>query len=115
MVKKLDWTTEFAADIEKLIADLRAVLFDEKNRDHPETGITFKHPKYGLIYAYEVDGLGHRNLMDDANIPSLLSLPYLCPDDVPMNDTIYQNTRRFVLSTDNPWFFRGSVLEGKRR
>jgi hypothetical protein len=51
--------------------------------------------------------------MDDSNIPSLLSLPYLCPNDIPINHTIYQNTRNFVLSSDNPWFFKGSILEGK--
>jgi len=50
--------------------------------------------------------------MDDSNIPSLLSLPYLCPDEIPLNDTIYQNTRKFVLSKDNPWFFQGSLLQG---
>ena len=60
------------------------------------------HPKYGKIYAYETDGFGNYNLMDDANSPSLLSLPYLgyCEAD----DPIYQNTRRFILSKDNPYF-----------
>jgi meiotically up-regulated gene 157 (Mug157) protein len=82
-------------------------------KDNQQPLITFQHPKYGLIYSYEINGIGDRNLMDDSNIPSLLSLPYLCPDDIPINDTIYQNTRRFVLSTDNPWFFIGSVLQGK--
>ncbi|MGN1236074.1 MAG: glycoside hydrolase family 125 protein, partial [Bacteroidaceae bacterium] len=65
----------------------------------------YNHPKYGKIYAYEVDGFGNHLLMDDANVPSLLSLPYL--GEVDVNDTIYQNTRRFVLSDDNPYFFRG--------
>lgn len=69
-----------------------------------------EHPKYGKIYAYEVDGYGGRNLMDDANVPSLLAMPYL--GDVDVNDPIYQNTRRFVLSTDNPYFYKGSAGEG---
>ena len=68
------------------------------------------HPKYGKIYAYEVDGFGNRFLMDDANVPSLLALPYL--GDVDVNDPVYQNTRRFVWSDDNPYFFRGKAGEG---
>ena len=35
------------------------------------------HPRFGRIYAYEADGLGHFHLMDDANVPSLLSSPTL--------------------------------------
>lgn len=69
-----------------------------------------KHPKYGKIYAFEVDGFGGQSLMDDANIPSLLSMSYLgC---VAPKDPIYLNTRRFVLSEDNPYFFRGAAGEG---
>lgn len=68
------------------------------------------HPKYGRIYAYEVDGFGSQALMDDANIPSLLSLPYLGAVDE--KDPIYQNTRRFLLSDDNPFFFKGRVAQG---
>ena len=68
------------------------------------------HPKYGKIYAFEIDGFGSHLLMDDANVPSLLSLPYL--GAVKADDPIYQNTRRFVLSTDNPFFYKGSAAEG---
>jgi meiotically up-regulated gene 157 (Mug157) protein len=71
---------------------------------------TYNHPKYGTIYAYEVDGFGNRLLMDDANVPSLLALPYL--GDVDVNDPVYQNTRRFVWSGDNPYFFKGKAGEG---
>ena len=68
------------------------------------------HPKYGDIYAYEVDGFGNQLLSDDANVPSLLAMPYL--GDVDIDDPIYQNTRRFVWSEDNPYFFRGRAGEG---
>ena len=71
---------------------------------------TYKHPKYGNIYAFEVDGFGNRLLMDDANVPSLLAMAYL--GDVALNDRVYQNTRRFVWSEDNPYFFKGKVAEG---
>lgn len=68
------------------------------------------HPKYGKIYAFEVDGFGSQYLMDDANVPSLLGLPYLGALDA--KDEVYQNTRKFVLSADNPYFFKGTAGEG---
>jgi meiotically up-regulated gene 157 (Mug157) protein len=70
----------------------------------------YNHPKYGKIYAFEVDGFGNQLLMDDANVPSLLALAYLDSDKAA--DPIYQNTRRFVWSEDNPYFFKGKVAEG---
>lgn len=69
-----------------------------------------EHPKYGKIYCYETDGFGHYNLMDDANIPSLLAIPYIGYSSI--DDEIYQNTRKFVLSSDNPYFYKGKVAEG---
>ncbi len=63
----------------------------------------------GSIWAYEVDGFGGHALMDDANVPSLLSLPYL---DSSPDAALYARTRRFVWSEENPWFFRGSAGEG---
>ena len=69
-----------------------------------------EHPKYGKIYAFEVDGFGNTYLMDDSNAPSLLSMAYL--GDVDVNDPIYQNTRMFVWSEDNPYFFKGTAGEG---
>jgi meiotically up-regulated gene 157 (Mug157) protein len=63
----------------------------------------------GAIWAYEVDGFGGRVLMDDANVPSLLALPYLeSSPDAPL----YARTRAFVWSDRNPWFFRGTAGEG---
>lgn len=70
----------------------------------------YDHPEFGKIYAFECDGFGNFMLMDDANAPSLLSLPYLT--DVDINDPIYQNTRRFVWSDSNPYFFKGEAGEG---
>ena len=64
----------------------------------------------GRMYAYEVDGYGNQSKMDDANVPSLLGLPYLgC---VSASDPVYQSSRRFVLSENNPYFFRGKAAEG---
>ena len=68
------------------------------------------HPEYGDIYAFEVNGFGSYNLMDDANIPSLLAMPYL--EAVSIDDPIYQNTRKFLLSDNNPFYFSGSAGAG---
>lgn len=69
-----------------------------------------EHAQFGKVYAYEVNGFGSFNLMDDANNPDLLSLPYL--NAVNVNDSVYRNTRALVLSTENPFFFKGKVAEG---
>ncbi len=68
------------------------------------------HNVYGKIFAYEIDGFGNKLFMDDANIPSLLSLPYLGCCDI--NDEIYQNTRRFIFSKNNPYYFEGKAGKG---
>lgn len=68
------------------------------------------HPKYGAIYAFETDGFGSVYLSDDANVPNLLSLPYLGAVD--REDVIYNNTRQFVWSEDNPFFFKGKAAVG---
>ena len=68
------------------------------------------HPQFGRIYAYEVNGFGSYNIMDDANIPSLLSLPYL--DCIEEQDPVYLNTRKLLLSEDNPFFFKGKFAAG---
>lgn len=66
--------------------------------------------KHGRIYAYEVDGLGNYLLMDDANVPSLLSMPYMnyCGKD----DSAYLRTREFILSEDNPFYYEGTAAKG---
>ncbi len=69
-----------------------------------------KHENLKEILAFEVNGFGSFNLMDDANIPSLLSLGYLNASWLKTN--VYQNTRKFVLSDSNPFFFKGKAAEG---
>jgi len=67
-------------------------------------------PVFGPIYAYEVDGLGQTSFMDDANVPNLLSMPYIGFCDA--NDAVYRNTRAFVLSKSNPHFYSGTYASG---
>ena len=85
------------------------ILADEISAGIEKYG-TYNHPVYGKIYAYETDGLGNYRLMDDANSPSLLSAPYLGFCEV--NDPVYQNTRSFILSESNPFYFVGKAAKG---
>ncbi len=70
-----------------------------------------EHLDFGEIYAYEVDGFGNKVFMDDANVPSLMSLAYLGAHQP--TDKLYQNTRRFLLSDANPYYLRGKAAEGQ--
>lgn len=84
-------------------------LSDETDRAIQKYAIV-NHPVCGKIYAFEVDGFGNSLCMDDANVPSLLAAPYLgyCSQD----DPLYQNTRKFIWSDNNPYFFSGKSGEG---
>ena len=68
------------------------------------------HPEHGEIIAYETDGYYNYSFMDDANVPSLLAMPYLGTID--RNDELYLRTRNFVLSKSNPWYFSGKMGHG---
>lgn len=65
--------------------------------------------RHGRLYAYEIDGLGNAKFMDDANVPSLLSMPLL---GYPYDHDAYAATRRFILSSANPYYFRGRFASG---
>ena len=94
---------------EKKLAGECTALADEVEAALKKYAV-YQHPEFGPIYAFEVDGFGNHMLMDDANVPSLLAMPYL--GDVDIDDPIYQNTRRFVWSESNPYFFKGTAGEG---
>jgi uncharacterized protein len=91
----------FAKDCEELATEVERAIYKYAVIDH-ET--------FGRIFAYEVDGFGNRLFMDDANAPNLISLPYI--GFVRPDDKTYQNTRKFVLSDNNPYFRRGKVARG---
>ncbi len=71
---------------------------------------TYDHPEFGTIYACETDGMGNKRLFDDANVPSLLSMPYLGYCD--KNDKMYKRTRAFILSDKNPYYYKGKCARG---
>lgn len=73
-------------------------------------GRFFNEQRHAWMYAYETDGLGRYNVMDDANIPDLTTLPYI--DWCSTYDWTYLATRQFALSMDNPFFFSGRYAQG---
>lgn len=93
---------------EKLISDCKILVEDIQHGI--ENYAVYDHPKYGKIYACETDGMGNRKLFDDANVPSLLSIPYIGYAD--KNDEMYKRTRAFILSEDNPYYYKGKYGEG---
>jgi hypothetical protein len=93
--------TGLAADAETLAAEV-----ERATRQYGKV----RHPDLSEIWAYEVDGYGNALMMDDANAPGLLTLPYLGSST--LGDPLYQRTRRFALSAANPYFFQGKAGEG---
>lgn len=102
------------ADLARFLADTAlaedAVALAAELREGVRRHGTVTRPGLGRLYAYEVDGLGNALLMDDANMPSLLSLPLVA--GVSPDDPLYAATRRFVLSPANPTWYRGAAAEG---
>ena len=87
----------------------RAKALKEEIQEAIETiGKTFTE-EFGMVYAYETDGYGMYNLMDDANVPSLLAMSYLGYEGEP---EVSSNTRRFLLSEANPFYFKGDKAAG---
>jgi len=101
MVKQIAKDEALAAELTTLANEVEKAL---------QQHAIINHAQYGKVYAYEVNGFGSYNLMDDANVPSLLSLPYL--NAVKNTDPVYINTRKMLLSTNNPFFFKGKAAEG---
>lgn len=101
MVRRITGDNRLAGELAALSDEVRRAL---------QRYAVINHPEYGKIYAFEIDGFGSAYLCDDANVPNLLGLPYLGGTD--RNDPVYRNTRKFVWSEGNPFFFRGAAAEG---
>ena len=87
----------------------KAKSLKEEVKEAIETiGKTFTE-EFGMVYAYETDGFGMYNLMDDANVPSLLAMSYLGYEG---DREVSENTRRFLLSEANPFYFKGCKAAG---
>ncbi|WP_423129414.1 glycoside hydrolase family 125 protein [Gaoshiqia sp. Z1-71] len=110
-VTSLRQMAEIAAEIytDNMLAEEAIKLADEVAESIRQYAIA-ERPGFGQVLAFELDGFGNRLFMDDANIPSLLALPYL--GALETEDHLYQNTRKLILSDANPWFFKGKAGEG---
>ncbi|MBB2143921.1 metal-independent alpha-mannosidase [Pedobacter sp. LMG 31464] len=110
-VSSLNHAAEMVATLhnDKILADKLSALANEVDAALKKFAVK-DHPEFGKLFAFEVDGFGSAYLMDDSNVPSLLSMPYL--DAIKVDDPIYKNTRKFILSSNNPYFFKGKVAEG---
>lgn len=111
-LREMALVAEGARKDSQLAADAR-VLADEVAGALAQWGTMFLPDGKGgsrQVWAYEVDGYGNALFMDDANVPSLLSLAYLgC---VPATDPLWQATAEACWSPANPYFFKGQALEG---
>lgn len=107
----LGYISEIAEEIYKdSVLKEKAKKLRNEIREGIEKYAVVKNSEGKSFYAYETDGMGNYNLMDDANVPSLLSLPYLgyCEAD----DEMYLRTREFILSKSNPYYFEGAKAKG---
>jgi uncharacterized protein len=66
--------------------------------------------RHSGVLPYEIDGDDSNYYMDDANVPSLLSLPVL--GYMSRSNDIYQLTRDYTLSSRNPFYYAGTQGEG---
>ena len=101
MLKELNIATEIAKECQNRSEGIREAIFRH--------GVV-RNSLNEKVFAYEIDGFGSHILMDDANIPSLLSLPFL--NFIDKNDPIYKATRRYVLSENNPYYYSGKAGYG---
>lgn len=102
--------TSISADTIPFLTEKARVISDAIASGIKEHAI-FNHSLFKQVYAYEVDGYGGRIVMDDANIPSLLSLPLM--GFIDRNDPTYVATREMVLSSlGNPYYLKGRQFKG---
>lgn len=106
IMAQISGCSDTASKMTSLSSSLRAAI--SKNGIVPYYAPAASNASTGMIYAYEVDGYGSSNIMDDANIPSLLSAPFIGYLD--RSDPTYLATRSVILSQNNPYFMRGPIL-----
>lgn len=107
----LGYLSEIATDIlgNEILAQQSNQLKEEIYKGI-ETFGKVRKDGFGEVYAYEVDGFGEYNIMDDANVPSLLSMKYLGYEGE--SKEAEANTRKLILSDANPYYYEGKAAKG---
>jgi len=101
MLEQIQHDAELAGECRALASEVESAL---------QQYAIIQHAQLGKVYAYEVDAYGNYYCIDDGNVPSLLSLPYL--GAVTPGDKVYQHTRHLVLSAANPYYCQGTAANG---
>ena len=106
----LGYLSELAQEVlnDRKLAESAQNLRKEIHKAIEKYGHT-KTEEFGEVYAYETDGYGMYHLMDDANVPSLLSIKYL---GYPTDRELAENTRNMILSEANPYYYKGKAASG---
>ncbi|KAK5942863.1 hypothetical protein PMZ80_005429 [Knufia obscura] len=105
---QLAYTLETTVEIVEKLGGMDDLVERMKTRASLIRGGIEQHAIINGMYAFEVDGYGGLAMMDDAGVPSLLSAPFL--GYVDRTDPVYQKTRKWILSEQNPYWMRGPVL-----
>ena len=93
------------------IAEIIVDQFKTEQYHFEKSPCRFTRPDLNVLWnTIYNDGMGHYSMIDDANIPSLLSIPHIGYVDI--KDETYQNTRKFLLSAENPFYFEGKYAKG---
>jgi len=98
------------ADILDSVGELPSVSHQAKEWSNRIRDAIWETTAVNNILAYETNGFGGRYVMDDANVPSLLSLPYL--GFLERDHPAYLATRVLLLSSKNPYFAAGKAFRG---
>lgn len=106
----LDYAKEMLVTMGESDLGEKMAALGREIRDGIEAHAVVDHPEFGKIYSFETDGAGRYNLMDDANVPSLMAIPYMGYADA--EDETYVNTRNFILSRHNPYYYEGKKASG---
>ena len=109
MLKRMQTMSYFANNLEQINSILSSASIITTDMCGALQKLVDKAVSTQSMLPFEVDGRSNVYNMDDANVPSLLSLPML--GYMSANHAAYKTTRDFVMSKENPYWFVGTQAE----